>query len=68
MWASPIARFVGCRYTQASVVPRTVLQIIVMSVTIVTLPVFFELLRDAAYTLSRARHFIVTVTITEEKT
>jgi len=52
-------RFVGCRHAQASVVPRKAVQIIVMSVTVVTLPVFIELLRDAAYTLSRDRHAIV---------
>jgi hypothetical protein len=51
---------------QASVVLRTVLQIIVMTVTVVTLPVFTELLRDAAYTLSRDRHIIVTVIVTNE--
>jgi hypothetical protein len=51
---------------QASVVLRKPVQIIVMSVTVVTLPVFIELLRDAAYTLSRDRHFIVTVSVTEE--
>ena len=58
MWASPIARFVGCRHAQASVVLRKAVQIIVMSVTVVTLPVFIGLLRDAAYTLSRlpSRH------------
>jgi hypothetical protein len=39
---------------------RKPVQIIVMSVTVVTLPVFIELLRDAAYTLSRDRHVIVT--------
>jgi hypothetical protein len=44
---------------QASVVLRKAVQIIVMSVTVVTLPVFIELLRDAAYTLSRDRHTIV---------
>jgi hypothetical protein len=66
MWASPIARFVGCRPAQASVVLRKPVQIIVMSVTVVTLPVFIELLRDAACTLSRDRHVIVTVTVTEE--
>jgi hypothetical protein len=48
------------------VVLRKAVQIIVMSVTVVTLPVFIELLRDAAYTLSRDRHVIVTVTVTEE--
>jgi hypothetical protein len=48
------------------VVLRKPVQIIVMSVTVVTLPVFIELLRDAAYTLSRDRHVIVTVTVTEE--
>ena len=37
-----------------------------MSVTVVTLPVFIELLRDAAYTLSRDRHVIVSVSVTEE--
>jgi hypothetical protein len=37
-----------------------------MSVTVVTLPVFIELLRDAACTLSRDPHVIVTVTVTEE--
>jgi hypothetical protein len=52
MWASVIARFAGCRHAQASVVLRKAVQIIVMSVTGVTLPVFIELLRDAAYTLS----------------
>jgi hypothetical protein len=51
---------------QASVVLRKAVQIIVMSVTVVTLPVFIELLRDAACTLSRDRHVIVTVTVTEE--
>src|SRR5215208_1219930 len=51
---------------QASVVLRKPVQIIVMSVTVVTLPVFIELLRDAAYTLSRDRHVIVTVIVTEE--
>jgi hypothetical protein len=45
---------------QASVVLRKAVQIIVMSVTVVTLPVFIELLRDAACTLSRDRHGIVT--------
>jgi hypothetical protein len=40
MWASPIPRFVGCRHAQASMVLRKVVQIIVMSVTVVTLPVF----------------------------
>ena len=38
----------------------------VMSVTGVTLPVFIGLLRNAAYTLSRDRHVIVTVTVSEE--
>ena len=42
------------------------MQIIVMTVTVVTFPVFIELLRDAACTLSRDRHVIVTVTVTEE--
>jgi len=51
---------------QASVVLRKPVQIIVMSVTVGTLPVFIELLRDAAYTLSRDRHGIVTVIVTEE--
>ena len=37
-----------------------------MSVTVVTLPVFIGLLRDAACTLSRDRQVIVTVTATEE--
>ena len=37
-----------------------------MSVTVVTLPVFIELLRDTACTLSRDRHVIVTVPVTEE--
>src|SRR5918995_3821148 len=58
MWASPIARFVGCRHTQASVGLRKAVQIIVMAVTVVTLPVFIELLGDAACTLSRDRHVI----------
>ena len=66
MWASPIPRFVGCRHVQASVVLRKAVQIIVMSVTGVTLPVFIELLHDAAYTLSRDRHVIVTVIVTDE--
>jgi hypothetical protein len=40
----------------------------VMSVTVVTFPVFIELLRDAASTLSRDRHvIIVTVTVIEGK-
>jgi hypothetical protein len=51
---------------QASVVLRKAVQIIVMSVTVVTLPVFIELLRDAACTLSRDRHVIVTASATEE--
>jgi hypothetical protein len=38
----------------------------VMSVTVVTLPVFIELLREAACTLSRDLHGIVTVIVTEE--
>ncbi len=59
-------RFVGCRHAQASVVLRKAVQIIVITVTVVTLPVFIELLRDAAYTLSRDRHVIVTVIVTEE--
>jgi hypothetical protein len=53
MWASPIPRFVGWRHAQASVVLRKPVPIIVMSVTVVTLPVFIELLREAGYTLSR---------------
>jgi hypothetical protein len=60
MWASAIPRFVGCRHVQASVVLRKAVRIIVMSVTVITLPVFIELLRDAAYTLSLDRHVIVT--------
>ena len=51
---------------QASVVLRKAVQIIVMSVTVVTLAVFIELLREAAYTLSRDRQVIVTVIVTEE--
>jgi hypothetical protein len=66
MWASPIARFVCCRHAQASVVLRKLVQNIVMSVTVVTLLVFIELLREAAYTLSRDRQVIVTVIVTEE--
>jgi len=66
MWASPIPRFVGCRPAQASVVLRKVVQISVMTVIVVTLPVFIELLRDAACTLSRDLHGIVTVIVTEE--
>ena len=62
----PDPRFVGCRHAQASVVLRKAVQMIVMSVTVLTLPVFIELLRDAACTLSRDRHVIVTVTVTEE--
>ena len=57
-----IARFVVAAM-QASVVLRKAVQIIVMSVTVVTLPVFIELLRDAAYTLSRDRHAIVTFVV-----
>ena len=45
---------------------RKAVQIIVMSVTVVTLPVIIELLRDAACTRSRDRHGIVTVTVTEK--
>ena len=45
---------------------RKAVQIIVMSVTVVTLPVFIELLRDAACTLSRDRHVNVMVTVTEK--
>jgi hypothetical protein len=67
MWASPIPRFVGCRHAQASVVLRKEVQIVVMSVTVVTLPVFIELLRDAAYTLSRDRHVIVAISVIEGK-
>jgi hypothetical protein len=52
---------------QASVVLRKPVQIIVMSVTVVTLPVFIELLRDAACTLSRDRHVIVIVAVIEGK-
>jgi hypothetical protein len=59
MRASAIARFVGWRHAQASVVLRKAVRIILMSVTGVTLAVFIELLRDAAYTLSRDRHVIV---------
>jgi hypothetical protein len=62
----PDPRFVGWRHVQASVVLRKAVQIIVMTVIVVTLPVFIELLRDAACTLSRDRHVIVTVTVTEE--
>jgi hypothetical protein len=51
---------------QASVVLRKAVRIIVVSVTGVTLPVFIELLHDAASTLSRDRHVIVTVTVTEK--
>ncbi len=51
---------------QASVVLRKPVQIIVMSVTVVTLPVFIELLRDAANTLSRDRHVIVMFIVIEE--
>ena len=56
----PDPRFVGWRHAQASVVLRKAVQIIVMSVTGVTLAVFIELLRAAAYTLSRNCHVIVT--------
>ena len=66
MWASPIARFFGCRHAQASVVLRKPVQIIVMSVTIVTLAVFIGLLRDAAYTLSRDCHAIVMFIVIEK--
>jgi hypothetical protein len=48
------------------VVLRKAVQIIVMTVTVVTLPIFIELLRDAACTLSRDRHVIVMVSVTEE--
>jgi hypothetical protein len=41
-------------------------QIIVMSVTIVTLAVFIGLLRDAASTFSGYRHVIVMASVTEE--
>ena len=55
----PDPRFVVCRHAQASVVLRKAVRIILMSVTVVTLPVFIGLLRDAAYKLSRDRHGIV---------
>jgi hypothetical protein len=58
MWASAIARFVGCRHAQASLVLRKAVRIIVMSVIVVTLAVFIELLHEAACTLSRDRHVI----------
>ncbi len=45
---------------------RKAVQIIVMSVTVVTLPVLIGLLREAGYTLSRDRHVIVMVSVTEE--
>jgi hypothetical protein len=48
------------------VVLRKAVQIIVMSVTIITLPVFIGLLHNAAYTLSRDRQVIITVIVTEE--
>lgn len=51
---------------QASVVLRKPAHIIVMTVTVITLPVFIELLRDAAYTLSRDRHVIVMFIVIEE--
>jgi hypothetical protein len=51
---------------QASVVLRKAVQIIVMSVTVVTLPVFIGLLRDAGYTLSRDRHGIVMFIVTKK--
>ncbi len=38
-----------------------------MSVTVGTLPVFIELLCDAAYTLSRDRHVIVMFIVIEGK-
>jgi hypothetical protein len=41
-------------------------QIIVMSVTVITLAVFTELLRDAGYTLSRDRHVIVMFMVTKK--
>jgi hypothetical protein len=66
MGASPIARFVGCRPAQASVVLRKAVQIIVMSVTIDMIAVFIGLLREAAYTLSRHRHVIAMVSVSEE--
>jgi hypothetical protein len=59
MWASPIPGSLVAAM-QASVVLRKPVQIIVMSVIVVTLPVFIELLRDAAYTLSRDHHVVVT--------
>jgi hypothetical protein len=40
MWASAIARFVGWRHVQASVVLRKAVRIIVMSVTGVTLRIY----------------------------
>ena len=46
---------------------RKPVQISVMSVTVVTLPVFIELLCDAAYTLSRDRHVIVMFIVIEGK-
>ena len=51
---------------QASVVLRKPVQIIVMTVTVVTLPELIELLRDAAYTLSRDRHVIVMFIVIEK--
>jgi hypothetical protein len=51
---------------QASVVLRKAVQIIVMTVTVVTLPVFIGLLRDAGYTLSRDRHVIVMFIVTKK--
>jgi hypothetical protein len=48
------------------VVLRKAVQIIVMSVTVVTLPVFIGLLRDTAYSLSRDRHVIVMFIVTKK--
>ena len=66
MWASPIARFVGWRHAQAWVVSRKPVQIMVMSVTVVTPAVFIGLLREAGYTLSRDRHVIVMFMVTKK--
>ena len=62
----PDPGFVGWCHAQASVVLRKAVRIIVMSVTVVTLPVFIGLLCDAGYTLSRDRHVIVILSVTEE--
>jgi len=48
------------------VVLRKAVQIIVMSVTVVTLPAFIELLREAGYMLSRDRHGIVMFIVTKK--